>query len=240
MTRFTRPRPASTSSMTRPPTSLRRAPASWRLEQAHAAIVAHRRADVAVAARHSRPLEDGVDQLALPLALDELVLDQVALAAHPDPFENAGRGRVARPQDGRSRGAGRDRRRHLLEQRPGRLGGESLPLVVGVDDEADLALAVIAAAQAEMLQSPISSPLSLRMRATLTQSSSSASEAATRLVPRATGAPRPDYAAPSTASGRRPAATGLPMQGVEVVLLAATDARSAAPSRAILGRAASA
>src|SRR5437879_2834233 len=92
--------------------------------------------------RRRRPplaLEDGVHQLALPLALDELVLDQVALAAHPDPLEDAGRGRVAylQPAD---HAVQIEIVETQLEQRTRRLGGESPALVIGMDDEADLTL----------------------------------------------------------------------------------------------------
>src|SRR3954471_18950118 len=91
----------------------------------------------------SAPLarEQGVDELALPLALDPFVLAQVRLAPHAELLEHARRGAVARLQPAAHAmqpvGPERDR-----QHAGGRLGRVAAALVVRVEDEADLPLPV--------------------------------------------------------------------------------------------------
>src|SRR4051812_42843905 len=72
--------------------------------------------------------ENRVDRLALPLALDPLVLDQVRLLAHPEPLEHGRGARVARlePADHAVQIVGLERK---LEHRLGRLGRVAVALV---------------------------------------------------------------------------------------------------------------
>src|SRR5581483_10332825 len=93
-------------------------------------------------------VEHRVDELALPLALHELVLDQVRLAPHPELLEDAGGGAVP----------GLKATDHAVElevferdpQQGARgLGRVSPALVRRVDDEADLALPVLQAHEPE-------------------------------------------------------------------------------------------
>jgi len=93
--------------------------------------------------RPVRPLagEDRVDELALPLALDPLVLDEVRLAAHAELLEHAGGADVAwlQPTDDTVEAESLERER---EHRPRRLRRVALPLVRRMDEEAELALAM--------------------------------------------------------------------------------------------------
>ena len=92
--------------------------------------------------------EDRVDQLALPLALHEGVLDEVGLAAHAEPLQDACRRGVA----------GIERAGHAVQaevverdaqQRPSHLGRIAETLMVGVHDVADLALQMLLALEAQ-------------------------------------------------------------------------------------------
>src|SRR5919197_5475918 len=84
----------------------------------------------------------GVDRLALPLALDPLVLSQLGLAAHAELFQDARGGGVARlqPAVDAVQIVGRERER---EDGAGRFGRVAAAVVVGVEHEADLGLAVL-------------------------------------------------------------------------------------------------
>src|SRR3954464_12304193 len=86
-------------------------------------------------------LEQGVDELALPLALDPLVLAQVRLAPHPEPLQHARRRAVARFQ-GPADAVQPVCLEADLQHGRGGLRRIAAALVVRVDDEADLALAV--------------------------------------------------------------------------------------------------
>jgi hypothetical protein len=76
-------------------------PARWvrelpaRLGRGDPGALSGRCADRSRPARPPLPFEEGVDELALPLALDELVLDEVRLPAHAQPLEHPFRGRVS-------------------------------------------------------------------------------------------------------------------------------------------------
>src|SRR3954471_7503429 len=86
--------------------------------------------------------EDRVDRLAAPLALAPLVLDEVRLLTHAEPLEHAHRPRVAR-LDAAVDAVQAVRVERELDDRLGRLGRVAVTLVVGVEHEADLALAVL-------------------------------------------------------------------------------------------------
>src|SRR5512143_1260221 len=95
--------------------------------------------------------EDGVDQLVAPGALDELGLAESCLEPHPEPLPEPGRrvvACVARAEDP----VQAVRLEPQLEHGPARFRGETLPLVLGVEHEADVRLAVLATAdpQAEV------------------------------------------------------------------------------------------
>src|SRR3954471_2758327 len=85
--------------------------------------------------------EDRVDRLARPLALDPVVLDQVCLLTHAKPLEHAHRRRVAR-LDAAADAVQPVRAERELDDRLGRLGRVAVTLVVGMEHEAELALAV--------------------------------------------------------------------------------------------------
>src|SRR2546430_16083446 len=93
-------------------------------------------------------LQERVDELALPLALDELVLDEVGLLPHPEPLEDARGGVVARLQ-----AAGDAVQAKLVERQcedhASRLGRIPAAVVVGMEEEADLTLAVLRAHEEE-------------------------------------------------------------------------------------------
>ncbi len=84
------------------------------------------------------------NELALPLALDELVLDEVRFLPHPQPLEHTGRCRVPSLE-----AADHAMQVELLEGEPQkearRLGCEAATVVVRMEDESDLALPVQAA-----------------------------------------------------------------------------------------------
>src|SRR5215469_10190662 len=89
-------------------------------------------------------VEDGVDQLLAPPAPDDLVMDEMRLPAHPEPFQETRGGRVL------GRAAADDPvQAQRIEPQPehdlGRLGGQAPAVVVGVEDEPDLALPVLPA-----------------------------------------------------------------------------------------------
>src|SRR5438552_4536463 len=88
--------------------------------------------------------EDRVVELALPLAFDELVLDEERLAPHPELLEHARRGGVPslEPPDDAVQA---DHGEAELEQQPRGLGRIAVAMVGGVEHEADLAHAVLAA-----------------------------------------------------------------------------------------------
>src|SRR4051794_38019130 len=87
--------------------------------------------------------EDRVDRLARPLAFDPVVLEQVRLLAHAEPLEHAHRRRVAR-LDARRDAVQVIAAERELEHRRGRLGRVAVALVVGVEHEAEVALAGLA------------------------------------------------------------------------------------------------
>src|SRR5260370_41006600 len=89
-------------------------------------------------------IEYGVDEFLAPLALDGLVMDEVRFLAHPESLHEAGGCCVL------GRAAANDPvQAQVVEPPPehylGRLSGPALALVVGLEDEADLALPAVPA-----------------------------------------------------------------------------------------------
>ena len=85
--------------------------------------------------------EDRVDELALPLALDPLVLDEVRLTTHPELLQYAGRASVARLETS-DHAVQPDDLEGIGEHRPRRFRRVAVSLMRAVEDEAELALAV--------------------------------------------------------------------------------------------------
>ena len=84
------------------------------------------------------PVEDRVDELALPLALDPLVLDEVRLAPQAELFEHPRRRGVPRLQPA-NHPVQAEAVEGDTEERPRRLGREAMAAVRGMRDVADLA-----------------------------------------------------------------------------------------------------
>src|SRR5262245_34037078 len=82
-----------------------------------------------------------VDDLALPLALDPLVLDEVRLVTHPELLEDAGGATVAR-LEASDHAVQADDLEGKGEQRPRRLRRVAVSVMCAVEDEAELALAM--------------------------------------------------------------------------------------------------
>lgn len=86
--------------------------------------------------------QDGIDQVAAPLALEPAALQQVALKAHPSPFQHGGQAGVAVVAGGADPMlAALDEQ--VVQQPADRLGGIAIPLVLGRQGEADPGLAWI-------------------------------------------------------------------------------------------------